>query len=74
LKAKNQLPGWPQNENACLYCYAGANAAECDGRRDGDSSTYHYRLTRASKTGPWRLEKAWRADPSGRTVQKYHVP
>ena len=37
----------------------------------------HRRLpedTRASKTSPWRLQKAWRADQNGQMVEEYPVP
>lgn len=42
-------------------------------RKNGDSSRYHYQLTRATKDSPWKLEKAWRTDPTGRKVQEYPI-
>jgi hypothetical protein len=42
--------------------------------KKGDSSSYHYAFTRAAKNGPWKLERAWRTDQSGRTVEEYRVP
>jgi hypothetical protein len=42
--------------------------------KKGDSSIYHYEFTRASKTSPWKLQKAWRADQNDHTVEEYPVP
>jgi hypothetical protein len=42
--------------------------------KKGDSSIYHYEFTRASKTSPWKLQKAWRADQNDQTVEEYPVP
>ena len=42
--------------------------------KDDDSSIYHYQVTRASEEGPWKLQKAWRTDQTGRTLEEYPVP
>lgn len=49
-------------------------SAEISGRKKGDSSTYHYKVIRASKTSPWKLEKAWRTDQNDHTIKSYPVP
>jgi hypothetical protein len=43
-------------------------------RRSGDDATYHYVLARSSTDGSWRLDKAWRSAPDGRTTREYPVP
>ena len=43
-------------------------------QKKGDSSIYHYELTRPSKTSPWKLQKAWRSDQDDHTVEEYSVP
>jgi len=42
--------------------------------KKGDASIYHYEFTRASRTSPWKLQKAWRADQNDHTVEEYPVP
>ena len=39
-----------------------------------DLSVYHYTLVQASKGGPWKMQKAWRTDQAGRTLEEYPVP
>jgi hypothetical protein len=39
-----------------------------------DESTYHYRVVREFKNSAWKLQKAWRTDPSGRVLEEYSVP
>jgi hypothetical protein len=40
----------------------------------GDSSIYHYTVTRNLKNGAWKLQKAWRTDSNGRLIKEYPVP
>lgn len=79
LLSEGRLPGWsPGDEPATRdvgFHLNLPNAALCDGlRKSGDPSVYHYQLVRASKSSAWTLQKAWRTDQAGRTVQKYPVP
>ena len=41
--------------------------------KSGDSSVYHYAFTRTSKNGLWKLQKAWRTDQNGKTVEAWKV-
>jgi hypothetical protein len=45
-----------------------------EARKNDDSSIYHYIFTRASKSDPWKLQKVWRTDQNGKTVEKYSTP
>ena len=79
LLREGRLPGWsPGDEPATRdvpFHLDLPNAALCDGlRKEGDPSVYHYQLVRTSQSGPWILQKAWRTDQTGRTMQEYSVP
>jgi hypothetical protein len=39
--------------------------------KNGDSSIYHFTVTRASKDSPWKLQKAWRTDQNDHAIEKY---
>jgi hypothetical protein len=50
------------------------DSGSCDLAKEGDLTIYHYQVGRPSKNSPWKLEKAWRTDKNGRTVEAYPVP
>ena len=50
------------------------DSATVDVRNTGDASTYHYTVIRSSEKGSWKLQKAWRTDPDGRTIEEFTVP
>jgi hypothetical protein len=77
LKNKGRLPGWSKDEHSQpdgVTVSLSGNSARVDARKKGDSSTYHYTVIRASETGSWKLQKAWRTDAKGRLVEEYLVP
>jgi hypothetical protein len=74
LKGKNQLPGWSKNDKGTIYLEPYPNFEAFDGRKNGDSSTYHYDVDRTSKDSPWKLQKAWQTDTNGQLVKEYPVP
>ncbi len=39
----------------------------------GEAFTNHYTLVRPDKGAAWRLDKAWRTNPRGRTVEEWPV-
>jgi hypothetical protein len=41
--------------------------------KEGDPSTYLYKVVRASQTSPWMLERAWRTRLDGVLIQEYSV-
>jgi hypothetical protein len=73
LKGKGQLPGWSTNDEGTIYLEPYPDFEAFDGQKNGDSSTYHYKVARASG-GPWKLQKAWRANQNGSTIEEYPVP
>jgi hypothetical protein len=74
LKEKGQLPGWPENDKGTIYLEPYPNFETFDGRKSGDSSSYHYQVARASESSPWKLQKAWRMDQDDHTIEEYLVP
>lgn len=81
LNEKNQLPGASKNDhgkttdvhfdhNDSPYL----DSVTWDILKNGDPSIYHYIVTRASKNGPWKLQKAWRTDTDGKTFEEFPVP
>jgi hypothetical protein len=74
LKAKGELPGWPGSDIGAIYLDAFPDHEEFDGRKNGDPSDYHYQVGRPSKDSPRKLQKAWRTDQDGQTIEEYPVP
>jgi hypothetical protein len=73
LKKKGQAPSWVENEEGTIILEAHPNSETYDFRKNGDSFTCHYRVSRASKDSPWKLLKAWRTDQNDQTIQEYPV-
>jgi hypothetical protein len=79
LKEEGQLPGWSQNDHGMTTAFhfqhsPNLDSVTLDVRKKGDSSIYHYAITRAFKDSPWKLQKAWRTDQNGHTIEEYPVP
>jgi hypothetical protein len=49
------------------------NSATVHARKIGDPSTYHYTVIRALEKDSWKLQKAWRTDQDGETIEEYGV-
>lgn len=74
LKAKGILPGWSENDTGAIYLNIRGLQLEFDGRKNGDPSDYHYQISRLSQDSPWKLQKAWRTDQNGKTIEEFPVP
>jgi hypothetical protein len=81
LRKKGQLPGWAKNDvaedNAVAHWTHHTNGVDVvtfDQQKKGDSSVYHYTFTRPAQSSPWKLEKVWLTDQSGKTIKKFPVP
>ncbi len=74
LKKNGQVPGWLENDNGTIELEGHLNSETYDFRKNGDSATCHYRVTRASKASPWQLQKAWRTDQNDHTIEEYPIP
>jgi hypothetical protein len=81
LKKRGQLPGVSKADHGEPTAFhfnhddsPYLDTATWDGLKNGDSSVYHYTFTRAAKQDPWKLQKAWRTDQKGHTMEEYPVP
>ena len=81
LHRNDQLPGWSQNVHGRTTEFhfnhddsPYLDSATMSILKNGDSSVYHYTVIRTSKRGPWKLQKAWRTDSDGKTLEEYPVP
>lgn len=77
LKERGQLPGWSKDEAgkpSGVNQEAGSNAMVVEVEKNGESSVYHYQVTRATEGDLWKLVKAWRTGAKGRVLEEYPVP
>jgi hypothetical protein len=81
LHRKYQLPGWSKNVHGRTtdFNFNHDDSPYLDSAtwyilKNGDPSVYHYTLTRTSRRGPWKLQKAWRTDQHGHTIEEYPLP
>jgi|GEM_PF-696961 len=74
LKENGQLPGFSKDDRGTTATpEPNPNSVTFNYGKSGDSSIYHYTVGRESKESPWKLQKAWRADQNGRTIEEYPV-
>ncbi len=81
LLYRNQLPGMPKGDQGTTTDFhfdqdssPYLDTGTLDVLKTGDSSSiYHYTFTRTSKHGAWKLQKAWRTDHHGHTIEEYPV-
>jgi hypothetical protein len=81
LLKTDQLPGGTKGDHGKTTAFhfnhvpsPYLDTATWDALKNGDSSIYHYAFTRTAKNGPWKLQKAWRTDQIGHTIEKYPLP
>src|SRR5665213_501858 len=74
LKKKKQLPGWSTNDDGTIYLEPYPDFEAFDGRKNGDSSIYHYQVSKTSNDSSWKLQKAWRTDQNDKKIEEFPVP
>jgi hypothetical protein len=81
LLKRDQLPGASKGDHGKTTAFhynhvpfPYLDTATWDTLISGHSSIYHYTFTRAAKNGPWKLQKAWRTDQIGHTIEEYPLP
>lgn len=78
LKARGRQPGWSKEETGEAYLeaysYFGPKSVTFNLRKPGNSSNYHYTVIQAAKGGAWKLQRAWRTNQKGRTIEVYGSP
>lgn len=73
LKENGRLPGWSKKDEGTIYWQAFPDFHEFDGRKNGDSADYHYKVVRMPDNSP-TLQTAWRTDQNNHTIEEYPVP
>ncbi len=43
-------------------------------QKQNDSFICHYRVARASQNSPWKLQKVWKSDTVGKTIEEFPTP
>jgi hypothetical protein len=79
LKNKGRLPGWTKDDKAATEKVRYIPRSTVSGcfvvqKKNGDLSVYHFQVIRASENQLWKLQKAWRTDENGRTLEEYPIP
>lgn len=78
LKSEGRLPGWSKGETTTFdgaFHFQPPDSATFEGeKRDDPSSIYHYIIIRTSQDSPWKLQKAWRTDSTGKVLEEYPIP
>lgn len=76
LQTNGQVPGWNNTEKGTINLKAPPIFGKFQfvAQKEGDSSFYYYIVTRTSEDGLWKLQRAVRANQSGRIVQEYPIP
>lgn len=77
LKEAGRQPGWSKQDTGFIIMVEGHPEDDIFSvriRKHGDSSAYHYVVSQKSKDDLWKLQRAWRTDQTGRTIEEYPVP
>jgi hypothetical protein len=74
LKQKGRQPGWSKNDKGEIGLETYSKSVTFGLCKEGDTDTYHYTVSQASKNSPWQLQKAWRTNQNDRIVEEYPVP
>ncbi|HEY1787162.1 MAG TPA: hypothetical protein VGJ73_03360 [Verrucomicrobiae bacterium] len=78
LELRGQLPGWKNDDNVANGRVTVRSFDPCtavfDIPKKGERFTYHYTVSRESDASSWQLQKAWKTDVMGKTVEEYSVP
>jgi len=77
LRENGRLPGWSKDEamasRQALLHFNYPNSATLVAQKPGDPSTYHYAIGRASESSAWKLQRAWRTDPTSKNNEEFSV-
>jgi len=78
LKKSGHLPGWSKGDKSVAKSVSFSCSSTLTGsftvQKIGDSSVYHFQVIRSSEDGPWKLQRAWRTDQDGKTIEEFPVP
>jgi len=75
LNEQGRLPGCSQGDRGTSHRpERSVNSFTFHIVKSGDSSTYNYIVARAAGSAHWYLQRAWRTDQAGRTIDNYQLP
>ena len=78
LRNQGLLPGWSKNDkfasHSFFFDFSYPSSANLHVSKKGGSSVYTYEFVRAAENCPWRLHRAWRAEPDDPMLEEYLVP
>lgn len=81
-KEKGQTPGYSSDDHGELkFWIPGESNPEVypvsrtfNATKNGDTSKYHYLVSKVSKDGAWKLQRAWQTGADGRVIKEYPIP
>ena len=78
LEAYSNFDPQPADSKSVSYVRAYFNSrhqsATFGFSKKSDLFICHYTVARASESSPWNLQKAWRTDQNGKTIEEFPVP
>jgi len=76
LNEAGRQPGWLKGDHGTLEVekHPDPGTFVFAVRKKGDASLYHYTVTRVSKDTPWKMQRAWRTDKDGATMEEFALP
>lgn len=82
LRNEQKVPGFSKEEHGTLIGFLRPGdlnstfplVRSFTATKQGDSSAYHYTVSRPSQESGWKLQRAWRTNSDGQVVEEYPVP
>lgn len=81
LKAKNELPDCPRNDQSQICIETRSNSpteiphSVTFGVQKGRRLTInHYEITMDTNSNQWRLQRVWQTDGDGKTIEEFPIP
>lgn len=82
LKKQGRLPGFQKEERAWILLWPATNTEHypviltlsARNKNVAGPFPYHYTVVKESETNDWQLQKAWRTDANGKTIEEFPIP
>lgn len=71
---RGRLPGVSKGDKGNLYRGLSPGVETFIFHKFGDPSFLNYQFSKTAEGGSWKLEKAWRSDENGKTIEDFPVP
>lgn len=77
LRQEGRLPGVGTNEHGHAYINGRLNSypysLTMQLTKEGETSVYHYAITKVSRNSTWQLKRAWQTDSNGHFIQELSI-